>query len=350
MKTEISMAPLVLLLTDFQGLIPQRIYHFEGLDLEELRAGLAAHGLSSRVLGLEDPDLLKIAADHKPVAAVYATSQLPEYKRYVEAVVSNLDGLGVALFPALEHLLAHEDKLYQGLRLRRTDVTAPRSYPFGYLGHAYDFLAKATYPLVFKTPRGFGSSGVALVHSEAEGRKLARDHLPEKIYAGGRNIVRRAFERVRPRRGLGRILFQEFVPNCEGDWKILIWDDTACGLYRRNRPDDFRASGSGLIDFREVPSSVLDFAHAAMHALALPWGSFDILVQPTPQGDKLWLAEYQAIHFGLTTALKGKMFYERQPDGTWRHRTGRIAVERAMTDAIARRFPPRSASVASAAT
>jgi hypothetical protein len=58
-----------------------------------------------------------------------------------------------------------------------------------------------------------------------------------------------ALDRVFWKPEAGYIYFQEFLPGNAGDTRVTVIGDRAFGFIRKNRPDDFRASGSGLIDF-----------------------------------------------------------------------------------------------------
>lgn len=323
--------PLVLLITDFRGLIPQRIRDWDGYDLEKIKEVLEMAGADVRIVGAHELDLREVQSRGK-VAALYASSQKPRYKQYLQDIVANLRSCGVLLFPAFEHMLAHEDKAFQAIRLSTTDIRTPRSCVFGNKQQAYEFLRTATFPLVGKSVDGFASRGVRLIRSVHEGRKFVNGRMIHSISLKGSPVLLRAFQRiVKPAPVLGILLFQELVPGLQGDWKILIWGDTACGLYRENRSHDFRASGSGRFQFIDVPVCVLDFARGALDKLDLPWASFDIAYD----GTQCYLLEYQGIHFGLTTAEKGLFYYVRDSHGVWEKRMGRIHVETEMATIIA---------------
>jgi len=322
--------PQILLITDFRGLIPQRIMNWDGYDLDILKRILEQGGVEVKVLGAHAISFKEQSIGNRQ-AAIYASSQAPNYKQYLQDIVANLHFAGVQLYPSFDHMLAHEDKAFQAFRLQRTDIAVPHSNVFGDKEHAFEFLASASYPLVGKTPSGYGSSGVRLIRNEGEGQVFVEMNMKHRVLQKGRRKLMRAWQRMFPPDPvLGLVLFQEYVPNLKGDWKVLIWGDNACGLYRENRPDDFRASGSGRIAFVDVPTDVLDFARNVLHKLGLPWGSLDIAYD-----DKACiLLEYQAIHFGLTTADKGKFFYVRNADGQWEKRLGRIQIETEMANIV----------------
>jgi len=230
------------------------------------------------------------------------------------------------------HMLAHEDKAVQAFRLGMTDIKVPRSVVFGSRQQAHEYLRTAAFPLVGKSVEGFASRGVRLIRNIREGRRFVDKHMVDRVLRKGRSLPSRVIQRiVKPKPVLGILMFQEFIRDLTGDWKILIWGDTACGLYRENRPADFRASGSGRFSFSDVPVPVLDFARETLDALDLPWASLDIGYN----GRECYLFEYQGIHFGLTTADKGQFYYVKGADGAWNKRDGRIQIETEMATIMA---------------
>ena len=314
---------LVLLITNFRGLIPQRIMDWDGYDLTQIKNYLEQAGLEIQILGAHEISN-SLIRNRKHVVALYASSQDSRYKQYLQDIIANLHFTGVILFPAFEHMLAHEDKAFQAIRLSSTEISSPRSFVFGNEQQAYEFLKKATFPMVGKTVEGFGSKGVCLIENIRMGQKFIAKQMIHRALKKGRPWYQRAFQRIfKPSPVLGILLFQELIPDLSGDWKILIWGDTACGIYRKNRQNDFRASGSGNVFFIDIPVDVLNFARDVLDKLNLPWASLDIGYN----GNQCYLLEYQAIHFGLTTADKGIFYYTRNSEGVWIKRQGRIQIE-----------------------
>lgn len=333
----LSEKPLVLLITNFQGIIPQRITAWEGYDLEQLKKLLELAGAEVCIVGAHELDILS-CQKRKFVAALYASSQESHYKQYLQDIVANMHFIGVELFPAFEHMLAHENKAFQGLKIALANIKAPRSFVFGHKQQANQFLAGATLPLVGKAVDGFGACKVCLIRSIQEGRKFIRKQMFHRVLRNGRPFLLRVLQRIfKPQPVLGHLVFQEMIPDLKGDWKVLIWGDTACGLYRENRPKDFRASGSGKFAFVDVPNPVLDFAREALDALNLKWASFDIGYD----GKDCYLIEYQGIHFGLTAAEKGYFYYVRDSSGAWVKRRGKIQIETEMAKIIVRTLTKR---------
>lgn len=56
-------------------------------------------------------------------------------------------------------------------------------------------------------------------------------------------------------------LLQEFCEGNDSDWRVNVIGDYVTGFQRMNRPNDFRASGSGCcVNVSELPSQIVDVA------------------------------------------------------------------------------------------
>lgn len=119
-------------------------------------------------------------------------------------------------------------------------------------------------PLLLKKRHGSGSAGIELVKDGNElGRILKR--VCSRGYRGSRSkrpksgvrdylhsMKRKLFEKTGhpcEEREWGIILLQEFVEGNSGDVKVVVLNDKALVIERYNRPGDFRASGSGRINY-----------------------------------------------------------------------------------------------------
>jgi glutathione synthase/RimK-type ligase-like ATP-grasp enzyme len=138
------------------------------------------------------------------------------------------------------------------------------------------------FPVVFKSPEGFASSGVKLIKSESDLINFLQANYIEKADLTD---------------GMKCMVIQKYIPGLLGDWKIIVVGKYATSLYRKVRPNDFRASGSGLFEFRKAPDFVLEFAYQTRLKLNAPWISCDI----AEKNDECILLEYQVVHFGTVT-------------------------------------------------
>jgi hypothetical protein len=116
---------------------------------------------------------------------------------------------------------------------------------------------------------------------------------------------------------------QKFVDGLDGDLKILVFGDRFYALSRKNRPGDFRASGSGRLDFDTHCSvGALNFARDIATKLDSPFLSLDIA---EANGD-FYLLEFQALNFGPTT-LTGSSGYYIERGGEWQRVTATPDLE-----------------------
>jgi len=134
-------------------------------------------------------------------------------------------------------------------------------------------MESATLPVVFKLKGGAGSSNVVLVHERPLGKKLIRRmfgrgmqsrrvpwgtvswkdfNLKSWIRHKGGYVIRRiragntspGFE---PHKNYA--LFQKYLHNNDFDTRVTVIGNRAFAFRRLNRPNDFRSSGSGRIDY-----------------------------------------------------------------------------------------------------
>ena len=98
------------------------------------------------------------------------------------------------------------------------------------------------------------------------------------------------------------LIVQPFIPGLHGDYKVLIFGRKYYTLYRKNRENDFRASGSGF--FYDVPleehEGLLNFARKITREIDFPIFGMDIAFD----GKDYHLLEFQVIHLGTPPLFK----------------------------------------------
>jgi hypothetical protein len=131
----------------------------------------------------------------------------------------------------------------------------------------------AQFPVVFKLSRGAGSSDVVLVKTQKHAMRITKRMFNRGIISGGipgndlwlkqfnikkitEKYLRAVYRKIRGYdanrnyyRHKNYVLFQEFLPENKYDTRITTIGDRAFAFRRFNRSNDFRASGSGKIDY-----------------------------------------------------------------------------------------------------
>lgn len=174
--------------------------------------------------------------------------------------------LKLPVYPDQNTCWHYDDKIAQAYLFEAAGISSPKTWVWFDRREALAWVEKAPFPLVMKLATGAASSNVALVKSREEAqewihrlfrgfhtafgsdeprwRQLAR--AAKDIFAGkGMSGLRdRGFE---PQAGY--IYFQEFLAGNDFDTRVTIIGNRAFAYRRFNREGDFRASGSGIIDF-----------------------------------------------------------------------------------------------------
>ena len=197
--------------------------------------------------------------------------------------------LGIKAYPNIETCWHFDDKLAQKYLLESTNLPLVNTYVFYSFEKANDWSKKAKYPLVFKLRMGAGSNNVRMVHSPKEAKRLLCVMFKKGIppapvrFAGAIKAAKTSFlemvssirkipryiSGVISRRKLplqiGYCLFQEFIEGNTYDTRIVVIGNRAFGITRGVRKNDFRASGSGMIDY-DVDKISLECVEIAFEA------------------------------------------------------------------------------------
>jgi len=181
---------------------------------------------------------------------------------------------GIPCYPNQATAWHYDDKVKQALLLKAYGFPMIESWVFHEKQAALDWARRAEYPVVFKLRGGAGSMNVILVKSCRQAsalirRMFGRGVYPEKFMAPGsvrfkhfnfyREIHHLCGNIYRWSKGLDTspfwarhknyVLFQRFLPENDCDTRVTVIGNRAFAFRRMVRDHDFRASGSGRIDY-----------------------------------------------------------------------------------------------------
>lgn len=197
--------------------------------------------------------------------------------KFAKQLLFSLQNAGKRVFPDFDTVWHFDDKVGQKYLLESIDAPLAPAHVFYKKPEALRWAAETAYPNVFKLRNGSGSQNVRLVKSERQANKLIRkafgrgfkqyegwSNLMERIrkYRHGKtslwDVTRGVIRLVRPTkyaRVTGRevvyIYFQDFIPDNDHDIRVIVVWDKAFALKRLVRENDFRASGSGFIQYEK---------------------------------------------------------------------------------------------------
>lgn len=308
-------------LTDYKDIFGSKfdaVPYRSGYDKDLLTQLFSKHNLNAVFLNASQVNIF--TNNWKDKLVLYTSSEEYNlyYKSFIEDIVFGLKEAGAILIPEAVFLRANNNKVFMEIasqaKLPKHLQTLPGMY-FGSYTELEQAVKESTfkYPCVLKASAGAKSRGVHLAKSEVEllrkAKKISntfsfkiqfKEYIRTKLHKG--YIPETAYQ--------GKFIIQPFVAGLKNDWKILIYGEKYFILKRSVRLNDFRASGSG-IDYKsgsasEFPMEMLNFVREYFLAMDVPNLSIDFGYD----GEKGYVFEYQAIHYGTYTQQKSKDYYE----------------------------------------
>lgn len=267
-------------------------------------------GISYIIVDMLSPDLIDTL---KANIVEVMLAHPPMYDRAAQlaasAVIKACEVMGVRVFPGSQDYWHFDDKIAQSYIFSALDVKTPKTHVLYDKRAALEWVQCAKFPLVFKLKSGAGSINVHLVRDLAHAQRIvqrmfAKGYAPassattdlatkirnRRTRADWLGVASRApatiLNMLRLRKSLdwerGYVLFQEFIPNNNFDTRVTVIGDRAFAFRRKVRPGDFRASGSGDIDYD--PSAIdlraIELAHATTRQLGASCLAFDFVEDP----------------------------------------------------------------------
>lgn len=271
---------------------------------------------------------------------IYQSSEDPNlyYKDYIEDVILALKMQGAKLIPDFNYFRAHHNKVYMEFirdLLPIPEIKSIKSKSFGTLEEYFKSnIFKSNDQYVIKPGSGTRSLNVNLLDSGSKKKKhpykisrtFTLDNL--KLFIS-RLITGKPFTPMSNNRR--KFVIQNFVPNLKGDYRILIYGNKYYVVFRRNRDNNFTASGSGKIDFNTiVPDGLLDYAKSIYEKFNTPFMSLDI---GSMDGD-FYLFEFQCLCLGQYTLEKSRFYYHETYSHVWNKVFETPDLEREITNTI----------------
>jgi glutathione synthase/RimK-type ligase-like ATP-grasp enzyme len=202
--------------------------------------------------------------------------QMPAEQLVARHVIHAAEMMGITAFPSTAACWHYDDKVAQKYLLESVSAPLVPTYVFFNPHEALEWTRQTVFPKVFKLRKGGGSANVRLVRDADEARRLVeraftkgfspvagygRDAARRYRTARGRRDLMGALGRLpatlrnirQLNRGLGQergyVYFQDFIPGNRYDIRVTVVGDRAFAFTRNVRPSDFRASGSGDINY-----------------------------------------------------------------------------------------------------
>jgi glutathione synthase/RimK-type ligase-like ATP-grasp enzyme len=236
----------------------------------------------------------------------------PQDKQCAQKVLFTIEHvLKIPIFPDISTSWHYDEKTAQFYLLRAISAPVPNTWLFWQQDAAVAWAQSATYPLIFKLSSGAGSSNVIKVANFKQAGILIRKMfergffpytvnefenslipknlvgckaLLSRFYYAPRYVLCGDYPPLNPvfwKPEYGYVYFQEFLPENTFDTRVTIIGDRAFAFRRMNRPGDFRASGSGNINYDQemIDKRCIEIAFRISEECKFQSMAYDFLVK-----------------------------------------------------------------------
>ena len=203
---------------------------------------------------------------------IYRWSHWDDHQQIANSILPVIEHFHkIRCFPDYATCWHFDDKIKQYYLLQSLGFPIAKSWVFWDKQKALGWINSQTFPVVFKLKGGAGSYSLLLVNHIRQEKKLImkmftngfqaynvkmKGSLTSSPYRMARRIARNLRNRFESKENpywakhKNYVLFQKFMPGNNYDTRVTIIGDRAFAFRRFNRKNDFRSSGSGLIDYQ----------------------------------------------------------------------------------------------------
>lgn len=309
-----------------------------GMNINRIVKYLKEYDYEVKVLRFSEVDVAD--KKFKNALVVYQSTEdlYLKYKDYIEDVLLALEIQGAILIPKFQLFRGHSNKAFQEL-LRKIylypDLSKIKSETYGcYEDFKYTNTRKPPY--IVKSSEGAKSTGVKLVKDKTTTDKIVKEisksfdfNLMAKDKV--KSIIRPNHIKLSHHRN--KFICQDFIADLKGDIKIVIYGNRYYTLDRKVRKNDFRASGSGILDVdTDMNKKILNYASLLLERFDAPYASFDII----DDNGSLDIVEFQFVTFGTMAYFDSKTYYIKE-NNKWVKKSDVIeSVEKNIVDSLDR--------------
>jgi len=311
----------IAIITDYLGRFGSKqkseLYR-QGMDLDKLKEYFSK--LNYQLTLYDYSNCIELIYTKEVHYVIYTSSEDPgeQYKSYIEDHLRLLSLSHHYIIPNEIFLRAHNNKVFMEMLRIKYNFHDVNIFNSRFVATKKELKKlDLSYPVIMKAAAGALSRNVKLINNYKEALKNFHELCPKVSFS---NKIREIARRFRHRGNYnpeaiyrGKVVIQNFIPNISFDWKVLIYYDKIFILKRNNRPNDFRASGSGLFSYdKNVNQEILNLAWSTHLKLKVPHLSLDIAT--AEKG--LVIFEFQALGFGTKT-LENAPFYFEKKNNDW---------------------------------
>jgi glutathione synthase/RimK-type ligase-like ATP-grasp enzyme len=307
----------IAIITDYLGRFGSKqkseLYR-QGMDLDKLKKYFSK--LNYQLTLYDYSNCIELINTKEIHYVIYTSSEDPGelYKSYIEDHLRLLSLSHHYIIPNELFLRAHNNKVFMEMLRIKYNFHDIEIFNSRFVATKKELKKlDLSYPVIMKAAVGALSRTVKLINNYKEAQKNFDELCPKVLFSYRVHEIIRRFRhrnKYNPEEIIrGKVIIQNFIPNISFDWKVLIYFDKIFILKRNNRPNDFRASGSGLFSYDiNVNKEILNLAWTTRLKLNVPHLSLDIAMNEK----EVFIFEFQVIGFGTKTIENAPFYFEKK--------------------------------------
>ncbi|WP_353158693.1 hypothetical protein [Myroides odoratus] len=243
-----------------------------------------------------------------------STQKIAKNKLYVLDKILNKTCL-----PSYDEIWGYEDKVNAHYFYKAHNLPEIPTFVSHDKQDVIAFLNQTKYPIISKLTTGSASFGVEKMNNKEEAMRLVN-----KVFSDKGLKTYFPFERQKD-----YVYFQQFIADATFDLRIITIGNKALGYYRYPNEGDFRASGAGNYEKKEIPSAALDLAFQVKELYGATCLATDLLYS---EKTKQYYIIESSIFIGVDTPKQLEIngvagYYERTAKGEYQFKEGKYWIQ-----------------------
>ncbi|MFH1119645.1 MAG: hypothetical protein V1775_07455 [Bacteroidota bacterium] len=262
------------------------------------------NNISYKIVNCYESDIISKLGDCDALMWHHSHSD-PKDVLFAKELLFSVEAAGKLVYPDSRSTWHFDDKLGQKYLMEAMGLPLVPAYAFYDKTEALKWVENAEFPLVFKLRGGAGGRNVRLLRSRQQARRIIKKAfgrgirqydaiggIKDKIrryrlgLSPAKEVIKAFLHLVYPirlekskGRDKGYVYFQKFIPGCDTDIRVQLVGDRSWAMIRKVRENDFRASGSGNIDFdmSKVPMDAIELSVMVARKLGMQSLAIDLL-------------------------------------------------------------------------
>lgn len=187
---------------------------------------------------------------------IWHTNSDPSTQDIAEGKIYVLEKMGVKCLPSYDEVWSYENKIRANYLYELYKLPSIPTFISHSKSDAMSYIKKAKFPIISKLSTGSASYGVEKIDNIKDATKLVNQVFS---YKGKETYFKYMNQK-------DYVYFQEFIEDATYDLRILCVGEDLFGYYRYPNEGDFRASGAGNYQKKEIPTEALELAYKVYKA------------------------------------------------------------------------------------